>query len=626
MSIDAITLGVMASRLDGITREMTNTMLRTARSTTMAAKDFSCSITSSEHDMVSCPEGNPVHVYGSKLLAEAMAGTHPDFRAGDCFLSNDPYVGNSHAADYTWMVPVFFEGEHVFTALAKAHQADCGNALPTTYSPTALDVYNEGAPIFPCVRFQSDYQDNTDLLRMCERRIRAYDTWHGDYLASLGACRLAERRLQEFCASFSLSTVREFVVAWLDYSERMAAEAIAKLPAGRIVSRTALDPFPRLPDGIPLQATIDVDPGAGKVVVDLRENPDCVPTGLNLTESTTKNAATTAVLYSLNSDRDAKQILVPNNSGTHRRIEILVRENCVVGRPRHPASASCATTTVQDRVVGMVCTGMARLGDGAGTAEPTYGSSPVQAVVSGHDRRRDGAPPYIFQIFSGTAGGPGTPQSDGWLTFLISGSSGIGFVDSTEICEQKYPLVVWEKVVRVDSEGAGRTRGAPGNVSIYGPRFDPLECHYFMDGVLNRPLGVLGGGSAQGPEAWRVLPGGGWRQEHDVVAEATIEPGESIVSLSAGGGGYGSPLDRAPEAVFADVIDGYVSAERAERIYGVVLQGDPARWETLSVDAGATTDRRFELAAVGPPAVADDDASRAAQAELDWWLAAGHEL
>ena len=464
-----------------------------------------------------------------------------------------------------------------------------------------------------------------DIIRMCERRIRAFDTWHGDYMAALGAVRLAERRLQEMCASFGIEAMQAFVNQWLDYCEAMTAAAIAELPAGRVTATTRLDPFPRLPDGIALRATIDVDPQGGKIVVDLRDNPDCVPVGLNLTESTAKNAATTAVLYTLNSRRDAKQILVPNNSGTHRRIEVLVRENCVVGKPRHPFSASCATTTVQDRVVAMVTGGMASIGDGMGTADPAYGSPPVHGVVSGHDALRGGAP-YIFQIFSGTAGGPATPESDGWLTFLISGSSGIGFVDSSEICEQKYPLVVWEKLVRPDSEGAGRTRGAPGNVSIYGPRFDAMDCHYFMEGVINRPAGVRGGGPASGPEAWLVeAPGaaGGWRRYEQVVGEVTIEPGQSIVSLSAGGGGYGSPVERDPHAVLVDVIDGYVSIARAAEAYGVVLRGDPERWETLSVDQDATGRRRAELAAVDTYPLVVDDRSRTPQHRSDWWLAAG---
>ena len=53
---------------------------------------------------------------------------------GDAFLNNSPYHGNSHAADWSLLMPVIdAEGEHRFTVLAKAHLADCGNAMPTTY-------------------------------------------------------------------------------------------------------------------------------------------------------------------------------------------------------------------------------------------------------------------------------------------------------------------------------------------------------------------------------------------------------------------------------------------------------------------------------------------------------------
>ena len=619
--VDMVTLTVMSNRINSIVNEMTNTMVRTARSTTMAARDFSCSITGYTHEMISYADCAPVHVYGSGMLAEAMAATHPDFQPGDVFMTNDPYVGNSHTADQTLLVPVFLEGEHLFTAIAKAHQADIGNALPTTYSPTALDVYNEGALVFPMILMARGGWENTDVLRMCERRIRAYDTWYGDYLATLGAVRLAERRLRELAESLGgPESTKEYLRAWLDYCERMAAEGIAKLPAGRVETGTHLDPFPRLPDGLPLKATIDVFPDEGRVVVDIRDNPDCVPNGLNLTESTAKNAATTGVLIALNSRRDADRISVYNNAGTFRRVEVLTRENCVVGQPRHPASASCATTTVQCRVVAMVSTGMAMFADGLGTAEPAFGQSPVQGVVSGHDPRRPGNPQYMFQIFAGTQGGPATGESDGWLTFLVTGGCGISYIDSTEVCEQKYPLIVWEKVVRPDSEGAGRTRGAPGNIAIYGPSRAPAEVQYFHDGVVNRAIGVHGGGSPSGPEAWRVGADGGWEKYEHVVGEVVLEPSESIVSLSAGGGGYGSPLVRDTQAVLIDVIDGYVSPARADAVYGVVLRGDPERWETLAVDEQATARRRAELSTAMPLSIAQDDARRAPQPETRWWI------
>ena len=72
--------------------------------------------------------------------------------------------------------------------------ADCGNSQPTTYFAAARDVYEEGALIFPCVRVQSDYHDNEDIVRMCRLRIRVPDQWWGDHLALIGAARVGERR------------------------------------------------------------------------------------------------------------------------------------------------------------------------------------------------------------------------------------------------------------------------------------------------------------------------------------------------------------------------------------------------------------------------------------------------
>src|SRR5262245_52468884 len=131
--IDPMTLAVMSNRLDGISREMTNTVIRTARSTTIAGRDFSCCIVSASHELLSSPEGIPAHVFGTGPSARAMTLVHPDFGEGDAYLHNDPYMGGSHAADHQILVPVFVEGEHIFTACTKAHVIDCGNALPSTY-------------------------------------------------------------------------------------------------------------------------------------------------------------------------------------------------------------------------------------------------------------------------------------------------------------------------------------------------------------------------------------------------------------------------------------------------------------------------------------------------------------
>ena len=121
-------------------------------------------------------------------MARTMTDHHPILRRGDAFLHNSPYHGCTHPADHSILIPVINDqGRHRFTVLAKAHQADCGNSLPTTYMGAALDVYNEGALIFPAVKIQENYQHVMDIIRMCRMRIRVPDQWWGDYLAMVGA-------------------------------------------------------------------------------------------------------------------------------------------------------------------------------------------------------------------------------------------------------------------------------------------------------------------------------------------------------------------------------------------------------------------------------------------------------
>jgi N-methylhydantoinase B len=69
-----------------------------------------------------------------------------------------------------------------------------------------------------------------------------------------------------------------------------------------------------------------------------------------------------------------------------------------------------------------------------------------------------------------------------------------------------------------------------------------------------------------------------------------IVPGERVASHTGGGGGYGDPLARDPEAVAEDVREGWVSRERALSVYGVTLR--PGEAGTLVVDEAVTRARR----------------------------------
>jgi N-methylhydantoinase B len=577
---DPVKLSVLANAFDGIVREMTSGLLRSARSSVInTARDFSCAVLTADNQLLAAAEGVPVHVFGAGPLGEDMVELHDDIREGDAFLHNDPYMGNSHAADHVILVPIFIQGRHLFTAVTKAHQADCGNSLPTTFFATARDVYEEGALIFPCVRVQRDYTDIDDIIRMCRSRIRVPDQWYGDYLASVGASRIAERRIHELAEKFGVDDLVDFVDAWFDYSERLTASAIETLPEYVLHGSSAHDPFPGTgPDGVHLQATIEVKPKQGKVTIDLRDNPDNLPNGLNLTKATATGAALAGILSGIPEN-------LPSNAGTFRRVEVLLRDGCAVGVPKHPYSCSSGTTNLADRVVNIVQAAFSQIDDGYGTAEGAAGQAPAKSVISGIDERNGNA--YVNQILVGGVGGPATPYVDGWPTYQRPVCGALLYHDSVEVDEQRYPILIHERTLVADSGGAGRQRGGLATRVTMEPRGESVTLTYGIEGKLNPPKGVRGGHDGTEPSTWVEDLKTGERREIPVVGRYDLQSGEKVVSITPGGGGYGDPLERDVLAVLDDYRESRVTLEAAATDYGVVITDG-------AVDEEATAKARQE--------------------------------
>jgi N-methylhydantoinase B len=563
--LDPISLAVISSRFEGVVRGMRNTLTRASRSGVVnIARDFSCCIVSRDDELLHWAESLPIQVMsGPDLMSRSMKELHSTLQRGDAFLHNSPYHGASHAADHSILVPVMDEhGIHQFTVVARAHQADCGNATPTTYAATARDVYEEGALIFPCVRAQTDYQDHEDLIRMCRLRIRAPEQWWGDYLALLGAARIGERSLIEIADELGWDTLGAFSDEWLAYSERLMEREIRELPAGRATVETRHDPIPGLPDGIPLRISVEIRPEEEVIEVDLRDNPDCQPCGLNLSESTSRSAVLVGIFNSLGHS-------VPPNGGSARRVRIRLRENCVVGIPRHPASCSVATTNVFDRTANAVQRAIGELAEGRGMAEVGLSMPASVSVISGHDPRADDAP-FINQLILAWTGGPGGPVEDGWLTMGGVGDGGALLRDSVEIDELKHPMVVWAQHILPDTEGAGTRRGAPSAYGEFGPLDCSFEAMFLSDGTVNPPLGARGG-LPGGPARQFLRSASGELRELDLCSHVVVGPDERLISVSTGGGGYGSPFAREPERVLDDVREGWISRRRAANAYGITI-------------------------------------------------------
>ena len=580
--LDGAKLAILSNRLGGICRKMGNTLLRTGRSGVLnRAKDFSCCIVTKDCELLTAEESLPIHVLsGPDLMARSMHEFHPNLKKGDVFLHNSPYHGDSHPADHTLLMPVIDDaGVHHFTLLAKAHQADIGNSIPTTYHGTARDVYEEGALIFPAVKVADNYQVIDDIIRMCRMRIRVPDQWYGDFLAMLGAAYIGERELLALGAEIGWGTLHGFTDQWFDYSEKRMIQAIQSMPAGSATAQSTHDAIPGTPaEGITITSKVTIDTNAAMIEVDLTDNSEALACGLNVSEACTRTSAMIGIFNSVDNS-------VPKNAGAFRRVKLHLKDNGVVGIPRHPISCSASTTNLADRIQNSTMRAMAEIGDGLGMGEIGCFCPPSTSVVSGTDPRN--GKPYVNQLFLGHTAGAGAPFEDAWMTMLHAGNGGMCYIDSVELDEIYTPIRVTKRHLIPDSEGAGRFRGAPGIEVELGPVDCRMEAGFVADGNIHNPLGARAGGAAAHSDQFRRLPGG-TLERLEQCSQIWIEDGETLVSIACGGGGYGDPKSRDADRVLRDVAEGLVSRERAAEIYGVIIT------EAMQIDGPAPRAARAE--------------------------------
>ena len=586
---DPMLMAVLASRLEAIVREMSNTVMKASRSAAITnARDMSCALLTFDHRLISVEESMPIHTNSLEINTRAVAATYDDIKEGDAYFNTSPYHGTTHHADMTLCVPVFCDGDPMFWALSRSHHADTGAHVPTTMDANLKSVFEEGLHL-PNMRFQENYEDRADLIRMCRHNIRVSYVWYGDYRAQVGGCRVAERRLQELVARYGKATVKAFIEAWMDYGRRRAIAAIKQMPSSTLTYTTRHDPIPGIaPDGIPITAKVIIDGKRGAITVDLRDNPDCVDGGVNLSETCATAAGRIGVFYNLDPG-------VPHNQGSADRITVLLRDGCIVGRPRYPVGTSNATMGINDRLMNAVQCSFTQLGEPYGLAEGGTEFGAFMGVVSGVDGRRGTPRDYINMVFFGLSGGPGNHGHHGWLTYEAPNGGGVLKLDSIEIDEAMYPILVEGRNTARDTMGAGHWNGAPSTEGAYQSLSGDMTVAYCSDGDVNAARGVLGGQAGE-PVINRKESRNGHMDTLPAFHIEMCKPGETMHFRSCAGGGYGRPDRRDPDRVARDVNRRWLSVERAEAVYKVAL-GLASNGIDYVVDAARTAALRADVSA-----------------------------
>lgn len=556
--MDEVALAIFQSRMDLISEEMGIVMGRTAQSTIFAeSHDYSCFVAGPDGYMVSFADGIPLHTgSGGFAVRRVLEYWGDDIAPGDLFILNDPYFSwGNHLPDWTVILPVFIDGICLGFTCTRAHQIDIGGGYFGSYNSNAREIFEEGIRLPPLRLYERGRrrQDVWDLLLL---NTRLPETVAGDVSAMIGACRIGERRLQALALEYGTESMRDACAALLDYGERVMRHEIAAIPDGAYVGVEVMnnDCFSR--KEVEIRATITIR--GSDITVDFAGSSPQVP-GFKNSPYVNTCAATYLGL------RTVINPAAPLNEGAYRMIEVRAPQGTIVN-PRPPAPVTFCTTHPAIEIVHACWRALAAIVPERVSAG--WGRQ-IFPLTSGVNQRGES---YAMYHWGGQGAAGATSQRDGMDQIGMLNTMGNLRVPSLERYEQLYPVHFLRHEFRIDGGGAGKYRGGSG--ASYVVRVDMPGCWSFRCEGLYTPsgFGVTGGRSGREGEltisdlaTGEIIPTPqyGLRDLPPVVMEL----------ISAGGGGWGDPFERDPQAVRADVLNGLVSREAARKEYGVVLTG-----------------------------------------------------
>ncbi|UGS38319.1 hydantoinase B/oxoprolinase family protein [Capillimicrobium parvum] len=584
-TIDPTTFSVVFNALNSVVEEMSLTFEHSAWSSILSqCRDFSCAIydASVPPNALCVFDGLPIHVNAQPVaIAEIAKFFGDDINDGDVIMVNCTYFGTTHIGDLVIATPIFYEGKHLFWAAATGHQMDVGSPYNTSVPVQATDVWKEGFQISP-LKLEDAGRLRKDVLELYLQNMRYRDFIYGDLMSQVGSVKTGKRRVIELLDKWGTDTLRAFSDEVIDYADRRTAAQIATFADGTYTSEAWVDSDGTGQTNMTVRCKMTIS--GSQIHIDFDGSDPQARGGVNASWATCQNAASTPVLACLDPD-------VPHNQGCLRHITVSAPKGTITN-VEWPGATADATIVPADSISDAVWKCLAQAAPDKAVAG--YGHIAPNAVTAGLDRRSDAATPFGVILFNGSSGGGACLEHDGWpLMYCPAAIGGLKFVP-VEVLEMTYPLVVHTQEVRIDSMGAGRTRGGPGLTFTVEPRGTGQVDNYpYGDGMFNPPFGVFGGLPGDGGALYRNNKDG-TRTFFSMISYFRVREGESWVGESTGGGGYGDPLERDPERVRADVRNGFVSTESAERDYGVVIDG-----ATNEIDAAATTALRAKKAS-GP--------------------------
>ena len=574
--LDPVTLEVMRNALPAISDEMSYDLQRTSYNMMIyEIRDYCTALLDTNGALISQNIGGVSH-FVADLGVVIQDGVRQygveGFFPGDVIMHNHQATAGQHLNNVVIYTPVFHQNQLVAFAVVRAHWADIGGLSTGFGGMGAYDPWSEGLQVDQLKLYEKGEPDKK-ILKMIRDNIRYPDAAMGDLRSQLAACRLGERRFCELLDRYGRDTVLDVIDAIYAETEAKSRAAVEEIPDGVYRAEAFID---GARGTAPYEVKVKVTVSGSDMEIDLSE---CSPQR----DDAAINSRTYAGAYI--AYKALTGPMEPLNEGAFRGLKVIIPEgNMMMAKfPAFMASWGSALPTVVDAVWRAFAEA---LPDRIPAAHS--GSLGAPFALSGHDPERN----QCFVAQSIEAGGwGGRPDRDGED---VSMSVCQGDVRNTpiETMELKTPLIVLERGLWPDSGGAGKFRGGLGVKttiqSLVEGRWNAgppgHRSGYAPWGLRGGKPGVLGYTLIRSP--------GDDKYEMSLSPRVAGKAGTEVIFRTSGGGGWGSPLERDTDRVLRDVIEGYISAEKAYDDYGVVLSAD-----RKSVVEEATRSRREALAA-----------------------------
>ncbi len=527
---------------------MKTNLMRTAYNLIIyEALDFTVGLFDAEGNTISIGLGLPMFIRGlsdaikAKLAFYGKDGIEP----GDILLTNDSYLMGSHLNHMVFTLPIFHAGELVAFAASMAHWQDIGGVL----GGVTQDIYSEGLQL-PIVKIFKGGQQDRELTDIIRANVRFPELAMGDFRAQIASVRTGERRFCELLQRYGRAAVLESIQRIYDQSERLARAAVASIPDGVYEAEAFMDDDGVTPaQHIPVRVRVVV--ARDEMTVDLSNVGHQVRGFYNSGATAGRSAAQVAFKCV------TTPLQLPINDGAFRPLTVVLPPSRVVSATK-PAAMRW-WMTIPMTVVDTIFKALA-------PAIP-------ERVIAGHHADLCVANTFGIDTRSGRFFfGMGGPLGGGWgARHDADGASGVVCINDgdthnapIEATETKEPIVIDELALREDSGGPGLFRGGLGLRRSVRMRV-PATLAIQMERTQCAPWGLMDGHDGL-PNRLRIDRADGTevRPPNGKLTSFPLAAGDTYTVESGGGGGFGDPLERSPEAVLRDVRASYVSAQSAE--------------------------------------------------------------